>query len=111
MTYIGDFCNEQTINYVIKYVLKIDTDHKTFDPLIMCSAGIGKNFVDKFSTKLLYRYRPRNSPEYYMLKDGNKVALPIYYRNKLYSQNERDLLWTERLDTHRILLTAYGATI
>lgn len=51
---------------------------------------------------MTYRYRPRQSAEYYTLSNGRKVALPIYYRNKLYSVEERDKLWTDRLDKHEI---------
>ena len=101
-TDIGKFCNEMTINYIVKYVTKIDIDHKGYKNIVLCSAGLGKNFIDRYSTKQTYIYRPKKSAEYYTLKDGNRVALPIYYRNKLYTQEERDKLWTERLDKHRI---------
>lgn len=95
---IGEYCNEKTINYIVKYVTKIDTEHKTFMPKIMSSSGLGASWIDKVSTKNTYKYKPKNSAEYYTLNNGLKVALPIYYRNKVYNQKERDKLWTERLD-------------
>ena len=101
LTFTGEYCNEKTINYIIKYVLKVDSDHKEYVPLIMCSAGIGKRFIDTYAARQLYKYKKNNTPQYYLLKDGNKVALPIYYRNYLYTQEERDNLWTEMLDSHR----------
>lgn len=94
----GEYCNLQTINYIVKYVTKIDKDHPKFEPIICCSAGIGKNFVDTIGAKNTYKYKPRNSAEYYTLSNGAKVALPIYYRNKMYSEKERAQLWTDRLD-------------
>lgn len=97
----GEYCNERSINYIIKYVTKIDPDHKTFKPVILCSAGLGANFINE-NTKQIYKYRPKASPEYYRLPDGNKVALPIYLRNKLYTQEDRDKMWTDRLDRHEI---------
>ena len=110
LTFTGEYCNEKTINYIIKYVLKVDKDHKLYMPLIMCSAGMGKNFAETYSAKLLYKYQPNESPEYYLLKDGNKVALPIYYRNKLYTAEERDKMWTERLDRHTLFVNGVRIT-
>ena len=43
--YFGTYVNEQTINYIVKYVSKIDNDHKGYIPKILTSAGIGKNFL------------------------------------------------------------------
>lgn len=97
-TDIGEYCNEKTINYIVKYVTKIDIEHKDYMPVIMCSSGLGAKWIDKISTKNTYRYRPNKSAEYYTLNNGTKVALPIYYRNKVYTEKERDILWTERLN-------------
>ena len=40
--WIGDYCNAKTINYIIKYVTKVDEQHKGYEPKILTSAGIGK---------------------------------------------------------------------
>lgn len=101
-TDIGEYCNMQTINYIVKYITKIDSDHKKFEPIVLCSAGIGEHFVHTYMAKTTYKYRPHESPEYYTLPNGNKVALPIYYRNKLYTEKERADLWTDRLDKGEI---------
>ena len=98
----GQYCNIQTINYIVKYVTKIDTEHKNFKPVILCSAGLGEEFVHTETAKRTYKYKPHNSAEYYTLNNGQKVALPIYYRNKLYSEKERADLWTDRLDKDEI---------
>lgn len=98
----GQYCNEQSINYIVKYVTKIDVDHKTYKAVILCSSGLGENFVHTIGAKQTYKYKPRASAEYYTLNNGNKVALPIYYRNKLYTQKERDKMWTDRLDKAEI---------
>lgn len=94
----GQYCNVQTINYIVKYVTKIDTDHKNYKAVILCSAGLGENFVHTIGAKNTYKYKPKNTPEFYTLNNGNKVALPIYYRNKLFTREERDKMWTDRLD-------------
>ena len=36
--------------------------------------------------------------EYYKTETGHKQALPIYWRNKIYSEEEREKLWLQKLD-------------
>lgn len=98
----GRYCNIQTINYIVKYVTKIDKDHKTFQPVILCSAGLGASFCNTLAAKMTYRYIKGQSREDYTLPNGSKVALPIYMRNKMYNREERDNLWTDRLDKGEI---------
>ena len=38
--WIGDYVNEKTINYIVKYCNKLDTQHKGYVPKIMTSATI-----------------------------------------------------------------------
>ena len=38
------------------------------------------------------------SHDTYRNRNGTKTALPIYYRNKIYSEEEREKLWLEKLD-------------
>lgn len=101
-TDIGRFCNDMTINYIVKYVTKIDKEHKNYKAIILCSRGIGKSFIETSTAKRTYKYKKGRSAEYYELQNGRRVALPIYYRNKLYSDKERQNLWTDRLDKGEI---------
>ena len=34
----------------------------------------------------------------YRCKNGAKINLPIYYRNKIYTEEERELLWIQKLN-------------
>lgn len=101
---IGEYCNLQTINYIVKYVTKIDIKHKHYKAIILNSAGIGKAFTETIAAKNTYKYKPHESIEYYTLPNGYKVALPIYYRNKMYTEEERLKLWSDRLDKHIIFV-------
>lgn len=93
----GQYCNARSINYIIKYVTKIDKDHKGFQPEIFCSAGIGKSYLDTTGARSI-KYKPNETREYYRLPNGVKVNLPIYWRNKLFTEEEREKLWAEKLD-------------
>ena len=95
--WIGDYVNEKTINYIVKYCNKLDTQHKGYVPKIMTSAGIGKKFIERIDSRI-NKFKGSETIEYYKTNDGSKLALPIYYRNKIYTEEERQELWINKLD-------------
>lgn len=96
-TDIGDYCNERTINYIVKYITKIDQKHKNYKSIILSSPGIGRIFIEKpFS--LQCKYNGKDTQEYIRNSKGSKMQLPIYYRNYLYTEKEREKLWLNKLD-------------
>ena len=97
---IGDYCNLQTINYIAKYITKIDNDHKNYRPEIFCSAGIGKKYTETTSAKNIHLYRGKDTNDFYRFPNGTKCALPIDYRNKLFTEEMREELWCHKLDKH-----------
>ena len=102
--YVGQFVNNRTINYISKYITKIDTDHKGFVGQILASPGIGRDFIEKQQYNNTYKYRPRANSDYYRLENGCKVKLPTYYKNKLYNEEERELMWREFMDSEKITI-------
>ena len=100
--FVGNWVNSQTINYLMKYVCKIDHDHKNFIGYVYTSPGIGKNWLEKMSS--IYKYRPHNSLDYYRMPDGHKIKLPIYYKNHLYNEDERELIWRDIMDKEEIII-------
>lgn len=99
--YIGDYVNEKTCNYVTKYITKRDEKHKDFVPITLCSAGIGKGYLKRSDSKL-NRYRENKTNETYRLRNGVKINLPIYYRNKIYSEEEREKLFIEKIEKGKV---------
>lgn len=98
---IGEYCNLQTINYIAKYITKIDTDHKNYVPQIFCSAGIGKHYTERPIVKQIHTWRDTNTTEFYRFPNGTKCNLPIYYRNKLFTEDMREQLWVNKLDQNK----------
>jgi len=96
--FIGQYVNDRTINYCIKYATKIDQEHKYYKPKILTSPGIGKNYVNRYDAQNNKYTDDRETDETYKTRQGKKVALPIYWRNKLYSEEEREKLWLQKLD-------------
>lgn len=95
--YVGEYCNEKTVNYIVKYVTKIDTEHKGYKSIILCSSGIGGAFTKKPQSRQ-HIFKEKETRDYYILDSGSRVNMPIYYRNKLYTEEEREKLWGQRLD-------------
>lgn len=97
--YFGTWVNLQSINYMIKYVSKIDDIHKYYVPKILCSPGIGAGYASRHNA-WQNRFKDKETKEYYTTDQGVKLNLPVYYRNKLYDDEQRERLWINRLDKH-----------
>ena len=101
-TWVGDkknngYVNEKTINYIVKYINKVDKQHKEYNSKILTSAGIGRNYINRIdATK--NKYNETETKETYTTKQGIKLPLPIYYRNKIYTDEEKEKLWINKLD-------------
>lgn len=99
-TWEGSYINEKTVNYITKYVSKVDFNHKEYKPRILTSAGIGKNYIGSINNAN-NRYKKEGTKEYYRTKTGHKIGMPIYYRNHTYSEEEKEKLWIEKLDKEK----------
>lgn len=95
--FTGSYVNERTVNYIVKYVTKIDKDHMGYKAVILTSPGIGKRYTVAGDYKNNV-FRGKNTREYYRTRTGHKIAMPIYWRNKIYSEKEREELWIMKLD-------------
>ncbi|AXH72101.1 MAG: replication initiator protein [Microviridae sp.] len=95
--WIGKYVNERTINYCIKYTTKVDFIHKEYNAKILASPGIGANYINRLDAQM-NKYNNGDTRETYKLRNGQKINLPIYWRNKIYTEEEREKLWLQKLD-------------
>ena len=95
-----NFVNEKTVNYITKYISKQDLKHKEYKPIVLTSSGIGKNYTNRLDAQK-NKYKPLETNATYKTNTGHKMALPIYYRNKIYTDEERELLWIEMLNKNK----------
>lgn len=93
--YVGDYVNNKTINYITKYITKQDTNHPDFKGKKFVSPGIGRGYNTK---QAYHKYIPGKTNDHIRLSNGQKIAMPIYYRNKAFTEDEREKLWLEKLD-------------
>ena len=97
ITFTGYFVNERTINYITKYMLKIDEKHPKFRGKVLCSSGIGSGYLKREDAKR-HIYTPGKTNESYRMKNGGKLNLPIYYRNKIFTEEEREKLFLDKIE-------------
>jgi hypothetical protein len=95
--WIGEYTNERTINYIVKYVSKTDKQHPNYNSITLCSPGIGSNYIKRMDSNN-NKYKGDRTNETYKTRQGIKLNLPIYYRNKIYTEEEREKLWIQKLD-------------
>ncbi len=95
--WIGEYVSSKTVNYIVKYVSKVDEKHKEYNSKIFTSKGIGKGYMNREDV-VRNIYKKDETIETYRTREGIELALPIYYRNKIYNEVEREKLWMIKLD-------------
>ncbi|WNK14258.1 MAG: replication initiator protein [Microvirus sp.] len=98
---VTNYVNERTVNYIIKYVSKRDKKHEEYKSIILTSKGIGSKYIGSYNSRL-NKYNEEETNETYKTSTGHKITLPIYWRNKIYTEEEREKLWIEKLDKQEI---------
>ncbi|AXH76997.1 MAG: replication initiator protein [Microviridae sp.] len=91
------YVNDKTINYTTKYINKIDLKHKYYKSIILTSPGIGANYINSVNATL-NQYKGKETNLTYITKNGNKIAMPAYWKRKLYTEEERERLWINKMD-------------
>lgn len=92
--WIGYDMTEKCVNYIMKYVTKADKDHPDFKGRIYTSKGLGKKYTNSYNAK----DNKKKMKDTYTMSNGTKVAMPIYYRNKIFTEDEKEKMWIEKID-------------
>lgn len=94
---LENYVSAKTINYITKYINKIDEKHLNYKPIVLTSPGIGNNYTKTWAAHQ-NKYNDEKTIETYRTATGHKMAIPIYWRNKIYTESEREKLWIQKLD-------------
>lgn len=94
------YVNQATVNYITKYINKQDAKHKNYIPKILVSNGIGSGYDLSYNGRN-NQYKGDTTNETYRVANGKKVSLPRYYRNKIYTDEEKEKLWLQKLDSNK----------
>lgn len=92
-----NFVNEKTVNYLTKYVHKIDKDHEYYKAKVLTSAGIGSDYLKREDSNR-HAYKGTETKETYKTRTGHEIGMPIYWKNKVWTEEEREQLWLLKLD-------------
>lgn len=93
------YVNERTINYCVKYVYKQDLKHPRYKSIILSSSGIGKNYITNINGDVTKnKFNGDKTNETYRTRQGNKINLPTYYKNIIYTEQEKEELWLNKLN-------------
>ena len=107
--FIGGYCNSRSVNYMTKYMLKVDIKHPLFKQIVLASKGIGSGYMDRLD----YLWQKQNYKKIevatYTFRNGTKMAMPKYYKNKIFTEKEREKMWINNLN--RGLLWIYGEKV
>lgn len=93
----GEYVNDVSVGYCVKYVSKVDPAHPGFISKVFASKGLGKGWLNRYDARL-NKFQGENTREYYKTPSGQKLAMPTYYRNKLWTDEEREQLWLQKLN-------------
>ena len=79
-------------------MLKVDVKHPTFKQIVLASKGIGDGYLDRLD----YLWQKQNYKQInvatYTFRNGTKMAMPKYYKNKIFTDKEREKMWINNLN-------------
>lgn len=93
---VGEYVNNKTVNYIMKYVQKVDAKHKYYKSLVLTSPGMGKGYLDRADARK-HKWNGNKTDELYITREGIKLPLPRYYRQKLWTDEQREKLWLYKI--------------
>lgn len=94
---IVNYVSQKTVNYITKYITKQDEKHPYYKAIVLTSPGIGNAYTTKFNATR-NQFKDRNTDTTYRTTSGHRISLPIYWRNKIYTDQQREKLWLNQLD-------------
>ena len=108
-SFIGQYCNSRSVNYMTKYMLKVDIKHPTFKQIVLASSGIGAGYMNRLDYLWQKQNYKRIEVTTYTFRNGTKMAMPKYYKDKIFTDEEKEVMWINNLN--RGILWIYGEKV
>ena len=99
--FTGDRCNNTTANYITKYITKADKKHKEYRARIMCTPGIGKEWITKLNIRDSKEEYEINERKIVRRNNGFLQKMPKYYQEKVWNKEEREEHWLKNIEKPR----------
>lgn len=94
----GEKVTPRTTSYMTKYMTKGNLEEKEYKAIVLPSPGLGSGWLKSEDAKKCKYVKDGKTREYMVTTKGQKVGLPDYYRKKIYTERERELLQLEKMD-------------
>lgn len=98
----ANYVSSRTVNYMMKYVSKSDEYNKTYKSVVLTSPGIGKVYL-KSPNSSVNKYKEEKTVDTYRTESGHKIAMPTYWRTKLYTDEQREKMWLNKMEGDRFI--------
>lgn len=108
-SFIGNYCNSKSVNYMTKYMLKVDVKHPEFKQIVLASPGIGDGYFDRLDWQWQKQNYKNIEVPTYTFRNGTKMAMPKYYKDKVFTEIERNKMWINNLN--KGILWIYGEKV
>ena len=73
---------------------KKDEDNPEYTGKVLCSPGLGAGYTKRIGER--HEWKGEETKEDYYTRQGTLIALPKYYKYKLFTEEQREQLWIYR---------------
>lgn len=73
---------------------KKDIDNPEYTGKVLCSPGLGAGYIKRIGKR--HEWKKEETKEDYYTRQGTNIALPKYYKYKLFTEEQREQLWIYR---------------
>lgn len=98
----GQYVNESSIAYCVKYVFKYDEKHPGFNPKIFTSKGVGKGLIEKLKQQKYNRLGELEATV--TLNNGSKVPMPEFLKREVFTDEEREEMRINQLNKGELFI-------
>ena len=83
---------------------ELDTYHKGYKQKIITSKKIGQTYINSEEAKR-NQYRGAETNTTYKAQNGYTIELPRYYKDKMYTEEQKRELWTKTLNENNVYIS------
>lgn len=94
----GYKCDQSTVSYITKYMLKGSEKFPDYISRVYSSGGIGADYVKSTDAKKRNQYRGKDTNQKLKTESGKEIELPMYWKKKLYTDYQRELLRIDSIE-------------
>ncbi len=91
---------EASAGYLVKYMSKTDEKHKEYKSKVFASKGIGIGYLGRKDSKR-HRYDGLDTKKDYRDRKLNRLPLPKYFRDKIWTEEEREWMFKSSMEEEK----------